>query len=60
MIERQLGYALLAWNGRTGPVVVVLGEPGDTSVLGLTALESLTVTGDPVRQTLVPTIAPAV
>ena len=60
LIERKVGYALVAWNGRTGPIYVVFGEPGDMAVLGVTALESLTVTADPIQQTLVPTIALAV
>ncbi len=60
LIERQLGYALVAWNGRTGSINVVFGDPGDMAVLGLTALESLTVTADPIQQTLAPTVALAV
>ena len=60
LIERKMGYALVAWNGRSGSINVVFGEPGDMTVLGVTALESLTVTADPIRQTLVPTVALAV
>jgi len=50
----------VAWNGRTGSINVVFGDPGDMAVLGLTALESLTVTADPIQQTLAPTVALAV
>ena len=60
LIERRLGYAVVVWNGRTGPIFVVFSEPGDMAVLGVTALENLTVTADPVRQVLVPTVALAV
>ncbi len=60
LIERRLGYALVAWGERTGPINVVFAEPGDRTALGLTALEALTVKVDPVRQTLVPTYALAV
>ena len=60
LIERKMGYALVAWNGRTGSINVVFGEPGDVAVLGVTALESLTVTADPIQQTLIPTVALAV
>jgi len=60
LIERKLGNALVAWNGRSGPIYVVFGEPGDMAVLGVTALEILTVTADPIQQTLVPTVALAV
>ena len=56
----MLGYAVVSWDGRTGPIYVVFGEPGDMDVLGVTALENLTVTADPVQQTLVPTVALAV
>ncbi len=60
LIERQMGYALVAWDGRSGSINVVFAAPGDMSVLGVTALESLTVTADPVKNTLVPTVALAV
>ncbi len=60
LITRKIGYALVAWNGRAGAINVVFAEPGDMSVLGVTALESLRVTADPVRQVLVPTVALAV
>jgi len=60
LIERKLGYALVAWDGRSGPIFVVFGEPGDMAVLGVTALESLTVMADPIEKTLVPTVALAV
>lgn len=60
MLERRIGYALLAYDGRTGAANVVFGEPADMQVLGVTALESLSVTADPVRQTLVPTVSLAV
>jgi len=57
LIERKLGYALVSWDGRTGSINVVFGEAGDLAVLGVTALESLTVTADPIQQTLIPTVA---
>lgn len=59
LIKRRIGYALVAWNGRAGPIIVVFSEPGDVSVLGVTALESLRVVADPIRKVLVPTVAPA-
>ena len=60
IIERQIGYAIVAHDGRTGAVNVVFAEPGDTPVLGATALESLRVMADPVEHVLVPIIALAV
>jgi predicted aspartyl protease len=59
LIRRRLGYAVVAWDGRTGPIYVVFGEPGDISVLGATALESLRVAADPIHKILVPVVAPA-
>jgi clan AA aspartic protease len=60
MIERPIGHVIIAYNGRTGAMNVVFGEPDDMAVLGVTALESLSVTADPVRNTLVPTVSLAV
>ncbi len=60
LIERRFGYAIVAWNGRTGAMNVVFAEPGDMAVLGVTALESLSVTADPVERKLVPIVALAV
>jgi hypothetical protein len=41
-------------------VNVVFAEPGDTEVLGVTALETLRVAPDPVKQVLTPVVALAV
>jgi len=60
LIERKIGGAFVTWNGRMGAINVVFAEPADVEVLGLTALESLRVTPDPIRRVLVPTVALAV
>ena len=60
LIERRMGGAFLVWNGRMGAANVVFGEPGDMEVLGVTALESLSVTADPVESKLVPIVSLAV
>jgi hypothetical protein len=39
---------------------VVFGEAGDMEVLGVTALETMCVAADPVRQVLTPVVALAV
>ena len=41
MIPRQVGGAYLTFSDRTAPTLVVFGEPGDTPVLGVMALEEL-------------------
>ncbi len=59
-IERQIGYAVVAHNGRTGALNVVFAQPGDMEVLGVTGLETLCVAADPVKHLLVPIVALAV
>ena len=59
-IERRIGIAVVVWNGRIGGMNVVFGEPGDMEVLGVTALESLSVSADPVESKLVPIVSLAV
>ena len=59
-IERRIGIAVVVWDGRIGAMNVVFGEQGDRAVLGVTALESLSVTADPVERVLVPVVSLAV
>ncbi len=60
LIERRVGHTFVSFNGRSGTMTVVFGETGDMAVLGVTALESMSVTADPVQGTLVPTVSLAV
>jgi predicted aspartyl protease len=60
LVERKLGYVIVAHDGRSGATNVVFAEPGDMEVLGVTALETLTVAPDPVKQVLIPIVALAV
>ena len=53
--ERDVGDAAIAVNGESVPCRVVFGEPGDATLLGLTALEQLGLAVDPVQRRLVPT-----
>ena len=46
LVERRIGYAVVAYDGRTGAMNVVFAEPGDTEVLGVTALETLRMKAD--------------
>ncbi len=55
LIERDVGGAIFGWNGYTSVAPVVFGEPGDESLLGVTALEAMGLEVDPVSKTLKPT-----
>jgi predicted aspartyl protease len=52
--NRSLGWAGLAYDGRAGPCLVVLGEEEDVALLGAVALETLGYEVDPVAQRLRP------
>lgn len=54
IITRKMGSAKMRLNGDVFPVPVIFGESGDTSVLGLTALEIFGLAVDPVNRRLVP------
>ncbi len=60
LIEHPIGYVVVAYDGRSGAMNVVFAQPGDMEVLGITALETLRMTADPIRRVLVPTVALAV
>ena len=53
-IDRDIGYALIRAGGSEAPELVVFGEPGDMSLLGVHALEGLNLRIDPVKKALVP------
>jgi clan AA aspartic protease len=52
--DRDVGGALFTVDGRTLPIPVAFGEPGEESVLGATALEALGFAVDPVEKKLIP------
>ncbi len=54
-IERDVGGAFFGWNGYTSIAPVVFAEPGDASLLGVTALEAMGLEVDPTTQRLKPT-----
>jgi len=60
LIERKYGYLEVGYAGHSGAMNVVFGEPGDMEVLGVTALETMCVAADPVKQVLTPVVALAV
>lgn len=49
-IKRKLGSALINFKGRELAVPVVLGEKGDSALLGVTTLESFGLMLDPFRR----------
>ncbi len=55
VIERDTGVAIFGWNGYSSGAPVVFGEPGDESLLGVTALEAMGLQVDPLTKTLKPT-----
>ncbi len=54
LIEREVGRALVRVAGKEEVVPVVLGEPGDATVLGVVALEALGLGVDPASGQLHP------
>lgn len=53
-VERDIGGAVIEYQGHRATVPIIFGEPQDTSVLGATALESLGYELDPVTKKLRP------
>jgi predicted aspartyl protease len=54
VLERPVGFALIYAGGRSGPTVVVFGNPGDLTLLGAHGLEGLNLRVDLGRKELVP------
>jgi predicted aspartyl protease len=54
IIERQIGYTWVRFDGRSGIVPVVFAEEGAEALLGAVTLEVLRLGVDPVRRQLVP------
>lgn len=53
-LERDITVVMVSIDGRKAPVEVAFGEPGESAVLGATALEGLGFVVDPVAKKLVP------
>jgi clan AA aspartic protease len=56
IIERETAGAVVGVNSNETYVTVVAAEPGDAHLLGVTALESLGLAVDPIRQKLIPQV----
>ena len=53
-ISRKKGIALFRYGDRVGGADVIFGEAGDSVLLGVTTLQSLGLTLDPIRRELRP------
>ncbi|MGH9817878.1 MAG: aspartyl protease family protein [Candidatus Acidiferrales bacterium] len=53
-VERETSGAIFKYDGATSVAPFVVAEPGDSSLLGATALEALGFAVDPVNKRLVP------
>lgn len=51
-IVRRKGVAIFRYDGRVGGADVIFGEPGDATLLGAFALESLGLALDPLKREL--------
>jgi len=54
VVERDVGGAVIEYEGRRAVAPVIFGESGDTQVLGVTALEALGYQLDPATKRLKP------
>lgn len=54
VLERDIGGAIIEYQGHRAAAPVIFGEPQDMPVLGVTALESLGYELDPVTKKLKP------
>ena len=53
-VRRKTGVALFKYGDRIGGANVIFGEPGDSTLLGVLALEALGYVLDPLRRELRP------
>ena len=53
-IERQMSYCEISLPEGEGPTPVILGEPGDTGLLGVVTLEELGLVFNPFTRSLHP------
>jgi len=53
-INREIGDAVFFYKDKRGPSKVIIGEPGDSALMGVVTLESLGYALDPLRRELKP------
>lgn len=54
VVRRRLATATFEYQGRRGDSMVIVGEPGDDALLGVTTLEGFGLVLDPFRRELRP------
>lgn len=53
-IERDMAQALFFYLDKWGPSKIIIGEPGDSALMGVVTLEALGYALDPLRRELKP------
>jgi clan AA aspartic protease len=53
VIKRDMGIAMVRWDGQALPTLVVFGDEGSASMLGAYTLEGFSLAVDPVNKGLV-------
>ena len=53
-VRRQIGEARITIDAQSATCVVLFGQEGDTTLLGVTTLENLGLIFDPMRQKIMP------
>ena len=53
-VKRRIGEARVTFGGQSATCVVLFGEEGDNTLLGVTTLENLGLIFDPMRQKIMP------
>ena len=53
-VKRQIGEVRITFQGQSATCVVLFGEKGDNTLLGVTTLENLGLIFDPMRQKIMP------
>ena len=53
-VKRRIGEARISFQGQSATCVVLFGEEGDNTLLGVTTLENLGLIFDPLRQKIMP------
>ena len=53
-VTRKLGHAFVEINGDKAPSMVVIGEKGDSALIGVLTLEGMGLMVDPFKRKLIP------
>lgn len=53
-VKRRIGEARINFEGQSATCIVLFGEEGDNTLLGVTTLENLGLIFDPLRQKIMP------